>query len=243
MRALSAAELLDVWEIGAGQPAVERMLTLLAAACPELSRAALAQLSIGQRDAYLLTLREWTFGPQLRGLATCPACGERLELTFTVAEIRVAPPQSPEGPLTLSVAGYEVQFRLPNSADLLALEAQPDPAAANQILECCLLNVQHGGEAVSAAALPPEVTAAVVAAMAQADPQADVRLALTCPACGHAWQALFDIAAFFWHEINTWANRLLREVHRLASAYGWREADILALGPRRRQAYLELLSR
>lgn len=243
MRALSAAELLDVWEIGAGQPAVERMLTLLAAACPELPRAALAQLSIGQRDAYLLTLREWTFGPQLRGLATCPACGERLELTFTVAEIRVAPPQPTEGPLTLNVAGYEVQFRLPNSADLLTLEAPPGPTATNRLLERCLLDVQHGGEVASAATLPAEVSEAVVAAMAQADPQADVRLALTCPACGHAWQALFDIAAFFWQEINTWAQRLLREVHRLASAYGWREADILALSPHRRQAYLELLSR
>jgi hypothetical protein len=33
---------------------------------------------------------------------------------------------------------------------------------------------------------------------------------------------------------------MLREVDTLAAAYHWAEADILALSPRRRQAYLEL---
>jgi hypothetical protein len=47
--------------------------------------------------------------------------------------------------------------------------------------------------------------------------------------------------AFFWKEINHWANRILREVHLLASTYGWSEADILALTPTRRQWYLALV--
>jgi hypothetical protein len=34
---------------------------------------------------------------------------------------------------------------------------------------------------------------------------------------------------------------LLTEVHRLAQAYGWREAEILALSEARRHAYLELV--
>ena len=62
MRALSAAELLSVWERGTGQPPHERALSLLAAACPESSRDELAILSIGERDKRLLTLRAWTFG-------------------------------------------------------------------------------------------------------------------------------------------------------------------------------------
>ena len=77
--------------------------------------------------------------------------------------------------------------------------------------------------------------------MAAADPQADVELALSCPACGHAWPAAFDIASFLWTEVDAWARVLLHEIHALASAYGWREADILALSPRRRRAYLELI--
>jgi hypothetical protein len=52
----------------------------------------------------------------------------------------------------------------------------------------------------------------------------------------------FDIASYFWDEINAWANRILREVHILASRYGWSERDILALSPWRRQFYLDMVN-
>jgi hypothetical protein len=49
------------------------------------------------------------------------------------------------------------------------------------------------------------------------------------------------VVAYFWSEINAWAYRLLGEVHSLASAYGWREEDILAMSPWRRHVYLEMV--
>ena len=118
MRTLSALELLNVWERGLTQQPIQRALGLLAAACPETPPDALTKLSIGQRDGRLLMLREWTFGPQLVSLATCPRCGERLELTFKVSDIRVEPEAEPAEALSLSIAGYEVRFRLPDSLDL-----------------------------------------------------------------------------------------------------------------------------
>jgi len=78
--------------------------------------------------------------------------------------------------------------------------------------------------------------------MVESDPQSHIELALTCPACEQDWQVVFDIASYLWSEIQTWALRILHEVHILASAYGWREADILALSPLRRQLYLERVS-
>jgi hypothetical protein len=77
--------------------------------------------------------------------------------------------------------------------------------------------------------------------MSSADPLADVQLALTCPACDHKWEQAFDIADFLWNEIQAWAQQTLRDVHSLALVYGWREADVLALSPTRRQMYLELV--
>jgi hypothetical protein len=65
---------------------------------------------------------------------------------------------------------------------------------------------------------------------------------LTCPQCAHQWQAPLDIVSFLWSEVHAWAIRLLREIHELASAYGWSEAEILALSPWRRRAYLELVN-
>jgi uncharacterized protein (UPF0212 family) len=253
MHVLSALELLGVWERGLAHQPVERALILLTTACPEVPPEELAKLSIGQRDNLLLTLREWTFGSQVSSVAICPGCGDRLELSFNVADIRVAPASELTETFSLSVADYEVQFRLPNSLDLMAITSQMSAsgdaphnnAATTQqaLLERCLLAASSHGEERPITELPSNVIDAVLERMAQADPQADVQLALSCPACRHQWQSVFDIVSFFWSEMNAWAYRILREVHILASAYGWREADILAMSPYRRQLYLKMVSK
>lgn len=159
--------------------------------------------------------------------------------------------------LRVSVNGYEVSFRLPNSRDLAALALQRDAASSDAesaerlLLSRCVLEVSGKAfddgvpDAVSGldkrlAALPAEVFEAVAASMEEADPQANVQLQMACWRCGDAWEAVFDIESFFWSEVQNWATRLLREVQQLARAYGWREADILAMSPRRRQFYLEM---
>ncbi len=68
MRALSRAEILAVWETGAGQHPLSRAMTMLAAACQGHRWADLACLSIGQRDRLLWELHEKTFGPETVGL-------------------------------------------------------------------------------------------------------------------------------------------------------------------------------
>ncbi|MEA2165513.1 MAG: hypothetical protein QOK37_3640 [Thermoanaerobaculia bacterium] len=230
MRTLSATELLDAWERGLEQRPVERALTLLAAASPGISPDTLTGLSIGRRDAGLLALRERMFGPSATGLADCPNCSERLELTFAVSEIEAPAASLP--PESLTARG--IRFRLPDSRDLLAVAGCADVAAARAILlRRCAIDRD-------ADTLAEDDVEAVVGAMADADPQADVQLDLCCPACAHRWFAVFDIASFLWAEVNAWAQRTLQDVHRLALAYGWREPDILALTPWRRQVYLEM---
>jgi len=241
MRPLPAAELLDVWEQGQARSPADRALLLLASACPDTQAEDLAELPIGQRDAGLLRLREWTFGPLVVSLATCPQCDERLELTFQVGDVLTPSPAPGEQPSSLNVGPYDVQFRLPNSRDLAAAAASGDVENGRRLLvERCVLAARRGDDE-PADDLPAEVVAVLAEQMAQADPQGDVRLSLACPACGHEWQAAFDIVSFFWSEIHAWAQRILHEVHALASAYGWREGDILAMSPWRRQAYLELV--
>jgi len=244
MRVLSDTELLDVWERAFEQLPLERALALLAAATGT-DAAELMHLSIGERDALLLDLREKTFGSQLSSVATCPACDEPLEMSFQVAQLRMANPEDkPPRSLSLNVDGYEVSFRLPNSLDLSALSSvQEDIAAARRVLfERCLLAARRGAVEQTAGALPSEVVDAIVERMGQADAQGDIQFALKCPRCAHEWLAAFDIASFFWTELNVWARRTLREVHALAGAYGWRETDILSMSPQRRRFYLSMLS-
>ncbi len=250
MHALSASVLLDIWEDGVGKPPVEQALVILGAACPQASGATLANLTIGQRDACLLHLHEMTFGSQLKGLADCPACQECLELALNTQDLlaRHGPPSDPETMELLSqersfrLEAYEVTFRLPTSADLTALSGQTDAALARQrLLETCILGVRCQGEVQPPRKLPAEILKALIEHMNEAEPLTDLALAASCPVCGHNWQIIFDIVSFFWSEINAWSMRLMREVHMLAMAYGWRETDILAMSAWRRQRYLELI--
>jgi hypothetical protein len=242
MYALSASELLSLWERGLPQHGVERALMLLCATSPETSPEALAQLSIGARDARLLRLHERTFGPRLMSIAACPQCSERLEFNFSVEEIAVGPENGEQSRFSLSVGGYEVQFRLPDSLDLLAIASGADIAHAERfLLARCLLSARLEGGEKTIDELPPEVIEAVLDEMGRVDSQSDVQLDLRCPQCSHLWQLPFDIVSFFWSELNAWAQRILREVHALASAYGWREEEILALSAWRRQVYLGMI--
>ncbi len=242
MHAFSASELLEVWERGWAQPPIQRAITLLALAHPETPPESLARLSLGERNAGLLLLRERIFGPQLFSLAKCGGCSEPLELTFTVADILAANRPEAVEPLVVRHDDYEVQIHLPNSEDMFAATHGNGSAGARQLLfDRCVLAAHHHSEAITASQLPAEVIEAVEERMAQADPQADVQLALSCPRCGRETRARFDVASFLWSEINAWACRLLQQVHALASAYGWRESEILAMSSWRRQLYLEMI--
>jgi hypothetical protein len=243
-RPLSAQEMLVIWERGLYQHPVERALTMLSVALPEFAPDALLALTIGQRDAYLLTLHEITFGARLESVVECPACQERLEFTLNVADIRAAPEHEGEaGELQATLDGYEVRFRLPNSRDLITIARLLDVGQARSMLvQRCLIEAKRDGESVAVADLPEPVIAGLAEQMARLDPQAEVQLNLSCPACEHRWSLLFDIVSFLWAEIGGQARRLLRDVHTLARAYGWREADILAMSAVRRQYYLEMVT-
>jgi hypothetical protein len=241
MQTPTPTQLLQVWERGADASAAARGLLLLRSSCDEWPAEALAVLPLGRRDALLLALRERLFGSALDVVATCPQCATTVETTFRCDDLRLADPPAVASTLEHVAHGMRVQFRLPDSNDLLALEDCRDAAAARKrLLERCVLHAQRDDEAHDVGALPQALQAELAQAMAQADPQADLQLAFRCPNCAHAWQPLFDIARFLWQELHAWALHMLREVDTLAAAYHWAEGDILAMSPRRRQAYLEL---
>lgn len=244
MRALSVSELLTVWERGIVALPFERALAILSAASSETSPAALARLSIGHRDAKLLQLREWAFGPELAMMAVCPTCRQTLEMTMTVSELRVSvdPAVKPVDDLesSLTVRDYQVRYRSPNTEDIAGCAGLGLAASRRKLLACCVTEARSQGKNVSAEDLPEDVAQKVEEQIAAMNPRADVRLDLVCPECDLRWQEAFDITSFFWAEIDAWARRILREVNVLAREYGWRESDILALSPVRRQIYLAM---
>ncbi len=239
MRGLSASELVQVWERGTEKHPVDRALILLSACSGEV-REKLAALSIGRRDARLLEVYEQLFGPTIECFAQCPQCGEQLEYQMLTSNLTLTA-SGMEMPLVLETEQASLHLRLPDSLDLRALSECSDAAIAyRMLLERCVLDASRDGSPVQLQTLPDSTFEEIAAHLAAADPQADTVIDLTCCACRHAWQVIFDIENLLWAKINAMAKRLLREVHTLARAYGWREHDILALTARRRQAYLEM---
>jgi hypothetical protein len=243
MSGLSSTSMLRTWEAISGRGTVEQALILLAAGYPELDRERLATLSIGQRDALLLSLHERTFGARLEAYAECPCCRERLEFGIDTADIRVTGvPIESDAEYRLVYGDLDLTYRLPTSADLLTLvDCRDTDHVQDRLLECCVLQATRAGNPVKPVDLPGSVIAELAKAIVERDPQAEVLLDLHCPSCDHRWQTLLEIAEFVSRKVTIEAKRLLCEVDALARAYGWREADILALSPTRRQAYLELV--
>ena len=176
---------------------------------------------------------------QLEAGAACPSCGEHLEVALRTDDIRTTAP-SGGGVVYVETCGYQVQARVPTSADLLAAVGHVAESAHAALLRRCVFGIRQADDEVDAATLPDAVAQAVIRELAARDPQAEVLLSLRCPACEHEWSTPFDILAYLWDEIDDWARRLLSEVHTLASAYGWSERDVLGMSARRRRLYLEM---
>lgn len=240
MRAPSSAELLEVWEQGYAKTLPWRAQLLLACACPEMDDSDLEALPIGRRDALLMNLRGSLFGLDLNFFSTCPVCAESLESALRMDDLWLDSP-SLSAVYSASIDGWELRFRSPTQGDLLAVSAEDARSARLGVLSRCLIEARAAdGSLVTADILPQVIAIAITQEMASADPQANVELALICPACAHSWTAGFDIVSLLWKEVHAWAQRTLRDVHHLARAYGWSEDDVLSLSPTRRQLYLSM---
>lgn len=233
----SPSAMLDIWETGQDAAPWVRAMLLLRAAEPDLADDAHENLSIGERDARLIDLRALIFGCTLSSLARCPGCGAQLELSFSTHDLQVSRPVTDH--FRVEHGDWIITCRLPTSADFRALAF--DPQAAHALLLACIDRVERDGSPATAEALTADALAQVAAAMAEADPRADLSAAMACPDCGANWSARFDIVAYLWEELGNWARKLLCDIHVLASNYGWREADVLALSPQRRKYYVGLV--
>jgi hypothetical protein len=235
-RSLSPEKILEVWEAGRQQHELDRALTLLSAAYPGASQDELADLTIGERDARLLQLREAVFGAGAGGISECPECGERVEFPLDPRTLAHAE-EVLETAREIEVNGTRVRFRLPTSRDLAEVVVAPDQSRGLHLLiDRCVLEPLLPGE------LSDEILEALSQAILKADPQAEIMISLGCPNCGEKWELLFDTAHFVWNEIAAQAQRLICEIDALARAYGWTEREILSLPAPRRRTYLEMLA-
>jgi hypothetical protein len=235
MRAFASIDCLNLWESGVDlHPLDQALLILRAALPPDTPQESLADWPLGRRNRALFELHRYCFGSRLPAWAACARCQEKMEFAVDSREL-MAQAGDPEQPATVVFRGES--YRLPTTRNLaFALAGAVDPeTAAVRLLESCQLTPRAAG------ALSVQDIDEIGEFMAAADPAGETRIALRCPACGHEQDEVLDIATFLWAEIAALAKRLLREVHALASAYGWTEAQVLSLSAARRTLYMEML--
>jgi hypothetical protein len=232
----AASDLLAAWERGLIDPGARTDALLAAVGLDEPG----AVLPLGRRNRWLLEARRLLFGAVADVVAPCPGCGDQLEAEVSLpALLDGLPGTLADDAVTVRASGYDVALRLPTAADLVDLPDGAEPAA-HVLLTRLVVDARRHGKRVDAAALPDTVARAADVALADADPAASLELAVSCPGCGADASLVLDPLTLLWDEVDAWGWRMLGEVHALAGAYGWTEADVLALTPTRRQAYLHL---
>jgi hypothetical protein len=228
---LDPATLIAAWERGSGERPLGRALALLAASTGRPDDEAEA-LDVGSRDVLLAGLLARMAGGQVWASADCGGCGSPLDVPVDIGTVAGLPAYEPGDVFETCVDGSTVSFRLPTTLDLAAL-AGCGPAEARRLLLDRCVGWTRG-------TMPETVADAVEAAMESVAPAGAVEVAIRCGQCGALTAAALDVPVLLWAEVEAQAVRLLHDVHALAGRYGWTEAEVLALSPRRRAAYLDL---
>jgi len=235
-------EHLAIWDQVAVARASNRP-TILARGFSGARSAEVAAWPVGERDAYLLAVHRTAFGDRLALLAQCPACKEPASFEVSVTAL-LEQPGAQAWPLIIDHNGIALTCRRPSALDLVQAWSNDAslPEAYRRLCNACIAAQRTDGEPVDFAELDEAAIEAASRALGEADPVADIRFALTCPGCAKEWAAQFDPPHALWRALDAWARLALNDVRQLARAYGWSEAEILAMHPSRRQFYLDTLS-
>lgn len=195
--------------------------------------AALWQLSVGTRLKRLLQItRETTRTAALSLRLNCsgPGCREILEVELSFSDLDPLHDEAADGELLRFPGDSAVALRRPTGDDLRRWRAE---GAHPDTLFLDLATNR------AASPLPPAEVCA--AALSEFDALVGFEVLTECPQCRKRTSLPVDLETLALRQLEAVQQGLFAENHRLASAYGWSEADILAVPRRRRLRYLATL--
>jgi len=235
VRALDPATTLDLCDRGMSKSPLERALLVIEAAGADPNgrdeAGSPADWPLGAVNKALLEQRGSIFGGQLELLANCPGCGSICQSEIDCWQLAAVSGASAEE-RTLKVGRKRVAFRVPTIGDVMTAARSGRPAG--EALAQRLI-------ADNSVMLDERLLSALADGVARADPLSSIEIALRCPECGDQWVEPLHVVDVLWTELKARSDRLVMEVARLASAFGWTERDVLSMSGLRRQRYLDLL--
>jgi hypothetical protein len=213
---------------------LDRLLTAEAGAA--LGPGDAVKLTAPDRDRLLAFVYARTYGSRIDSTANCKHCGKPFDLDFSLDTLQANLAQNRRD-AAIELEDNEVFrlpddrcFRLPTGEDELAVFGLSSEEAQSELLARCLVN----GD-------PNDNPETIQDAMQKMAPILDLELDAICPECDHKQSVHFDIQSYLLTAIKQERNRLMHEVHRLASAYGWSLDEIMSLARNRRRALASLV--
>jgi hypothetical protein len=191
---------------------------------------------VGNRIAALFRLLAATDAvDHLSLLAHCrrPSCGERFELELPMAMLHDVVPDGETIQVHLN-GEQSVSLRRPNGRDLREWRNQR-PTSRQAAVAIMLHSLVVEGQAT------PDDEPVLSEALSVLDPLVAFTVSCACPACRSTNEVRVDLEDIALARLRRKQRELLREIHRLASRYGWTEAEVLAIPPHRRAHYLAMI--
>ena len=190
-----------------------------------------ATLCAADRDALLSALHRRLWGDRILSSPTCVGCGAPFDLSFRLSDMQrhlhsSAVDWSLTGERQVSRDQGRAR-RIPCGVDELAAAEQGPTEGPAALAALC------GDASADLSALADDLE--------EAAPILDLDLDAACPECGQDQSVRFDIQSWLLGRIIGERDRLLGEIHTLASAYGWSLREILDL-PRGTRRSLSALS-
>ncbi len=217
---LEEADLIAVYDAGDGARPARQAAALLEALRPGED---VSFMELGDRDRLLWAFKRTQFGrgTQMMAKVQCSGCGEWAALHLGDGfEL----PQKVSEDVSVLFDGKDWALRLPRQGDL-----------GRQGFSPSVLNTKAPWD-------DPAFARVAEAAIDAADPAIDVVFDVTCAECGSVTESALDVVGMVWADVEAAAQRAFSDVALLAQNFGWTEEQTLALSPRRRARYLEMLA-
>jgi hypothetical protein len=195
-------------------------------------------LTASDRDGLLAHVYARNFGRKVQSTVRCAHCGELFDLEFDIEQLaRVLDPPAPASVEALADRTFRlpmgVRFRLPTGEDEVWLSEACGAEPERALLQRCLIEPREGAS--------EREMAAVEEAMEEIAPVLDLDLDAQCPECRTKQPLHFNVQFYLLRAIQQGWKQTVREVHLLATAYGWSLQEILGLPRSQRRQFVELI--
>lgn len=209
---------------------------LVAESDADLQPCQAVDLTVADRDVLLAAVYERTYGSMIESTLECSSCSASFVLDFSLPDLVAKVYQAREqvGVSRQADGTYLLPngccFRLPTARDEMDVLGMSIAEVDKALLSRCLIegDVQTHRHAVEQA-------------MEQLAPAVDLDLDACCPECDALQAIRFNLQSYLLEALLQDRARLAREVHRLATAYGWSLNEILSLTRMQRRTHVKLI--